>query len=107
MTPFGYLIDDSLTYSPWFSTDATAAEAKRAAGKRVIDLFVNPDDAAQPSAHAREASAAAERIMRNAEAMEAIRRLRELSGAGVGASLSGVVHAIEWKLQQGIKHEIH
>lgn len=102
-TPYAYEVDDSETFSPFLTKDAAYAEKRRAAGKRVVNLFACADDLAQPGPRDRADSARAQMIVKDAEAMAAIRRLRELSGCGMGVTLSGVADAIERKLSEGAR----
>jgi hypothetical protein len=97
--PFAHLIDDSTTYGPWLTFDPAVAQGRADAGKRVIRLWTSPDDVAQPGPHDRAASERAQLIVRDAQAMQALRRLRALAGVSRGVDLVGVVDAIAEKLK--------
>lgn len=97
--PHGYLIDDSNTYRPWFCHDHEFAEKRMREGKRVIPLYLDPLDGKRPSKQAHDDHHRAQLILRDHEAMEAIRRIRALAKVGDGVTLAGVADALEAKLR--------
>jgi len=96
--PYAWVIDDSTTYGPWLCFCEETANAKRGAGKKVVEMFADPEQIAAPGPAEREASQRARTIMADAEAMKAIRRLRSMAGVGDGINLAGAVDAIAYML---------
>lgn len=96
--PYGYLIDDSTSFTPYFCRDAEQARNRMEAGHKVVRLYADPEDLALPGPHERMISASAQRIIRDIEAMTAIRRLRKLVQANDRATLPEVIAAVADRL---------